>query len=91
MLIASWDTGVRSNELLRLTWNDIDFNAERYGTITVRAQNSKTERRRVIGMTPRLREGEIFMKGFGCVRHLVCGWQFLPDSGWFKANLCSRG
>ncbi|MBK6725419.1 MAG: tyrosine-type recombinase/integrase [Acidobacteria bacterium] len=56
MLITSWDTGIRCNELLRLTWNDIDFNAGRFGTITVVAQNSKTERRRVIGMTPRLRE-----------------------------------
>ena len=56
LLIASWDTAVRCNELLRLTWNDLDFNAGRFGTLTVLAKNSKTERRRVIGLTPRLRE-----------------------------------
>jgi integrase len=56
LLIGSWDTAVRRNQLLTLTWKDVDFTAGHYGTITVTVSNSKTESRREIGLTPRFRD-----------------------------------
>jgi integrase len=44
LLIASWDTAIRCNELLRLTWKDLDFNAGRYGTLTVLRTKCRTPR-----------------------------------------------
>jgi len=56
LLIASWDTAARRGELIGLTWRNVDFEAGHFGTITVTASKSKTERPRLIGMTPRLRQ-----------------------------------
>jgi integrase len=53
LVIAALDTGMRRGELLKLVWPDVDFTLD---LIRVRATNTKTERPRTIGMTPRVRE-----------------------------------
>ncbi|MDQ3472422.1 MAG: site-specific integrase [Acidobacteriota bacterium] len=52
LILTAVDTGMRKGELFKLQWTDIDFVAN---LIVVRATNTKTERRREIGMTPRVR------------------------------------
>lgn len=51
ILICGLDTGMRSGEILKLQWSDIDFGNS---LITVRAFNTKTMRERTVGITPRL-------------------------------------
>lgn len=52
LIILAVDTAMRSGEIFKLTWPDIDLERD---IITIRASNSKTERRRTIGMTPRVK------------------------------------
>ncbi len=52
LVITALDTGMRRGELLKLVWPDVDFALD---LIRVRATNTKTERPRTIGMTPRVR------------------------------------
>lgn len=52
LVVTAVDTGIRKGELFKLQWTDIDFVAN---LIVIRATNTKTERRREIGMTPRVR------------------------------------
>jgi integrase len=51
IFICALDTAMRPEEIFKLIWRDIDFHTK---TITVIAQNSKTEKERIIGMTDRL-------------------------------------
>lgn len=51
-LIAALDTAMRSGELMKLRWSDVCFAS---GLLTVRAENSKTNRARIVAITPRLR------------------------------------
>jgi integrase len=51
ILIVALDTGMRRGEILKLVWEDIDFENQ---IITVRAFNTKTMRTRYLAMTPRL-------------------------------------
>ncbi len=51
-LIAALDTAMRSGELMNLRWSDVCFAS---GLLTVRAENSKTNRARIVAITPRLR------------------------------------
>ncbi|MGA9771046.1 MAG: site-specific integrase [Blastocatellia bacterium] len=51
ILIMALDTGMRRGEILTLTWRDIDFESK---VIAIRAFNTKTQRERMIGMTPRI-------------------------------------
>jgi integrase len=51
-LIAALDTAMRSGELMKLRWSDVCFAS---GLLMVRAENSKTNRARVVAITPRLR------------------------------------
>ena len=53
ILVAAFDTGMRLNELLTLTWPQIDF---KEGLIQIDAFHTKTMRPRVVGMTDRLRK-----------------------------------
>lgn len=53
LLICAVDTGMRRGELFKLAWPDIDLTAN---LIRVRATNTKTEKPRTVGMTPRLRQ-----------------------------------
>ena len=53
LFICAVDTGMRRGELFKLAWSDVDFAAK---LIRVRATNTKTERARTIGMTPRVAE-----------------------------------
>ena len=52
LLIAALDTAARFGELTKLKWSEVCFQS---GIITVKAENSKTNRPRVVAMTPRLR------------------------------------
>lgn len=54
-LIALLDTGCRRGELLKLVWDDVDFDA---GVLHIRAFNTKTQRERAVPMSTRLR-GEL--------------------------------
>lgn len=46
------DTAMRRGELFKLKWSDVDFDE---GTITILATNAKTEKERLVGMTPRVK------------------------------------
>lgn len=52
-LIIALDTAMRKGEIFSLTWGDIDFITD---TITIQFFNSKTQKSRKVGMTPRVRE-----------------------------------
>lgn len=51
IIICALDTGMRRGEILKLKWSDVDFINS---TITVRAFNTKTMRKREVVMTERL-------------------------------------
>jgi integrase len=51
IIICALDTGMRSGEILKLRWTDIDF---ANNLIKVQAFNTKTMRERQVGMTERL-------------------------------------
>jgi integrase len=53
IIIAAIDTACRRGELFKLKWSDVDFDNR---IITIRAMNSKTARKRTIGITPRLHD-----------------------------------
>jgi integrase len=53
ILICALDTAMRPEEIYKLIWSDIDFEK---GVIKIRAENTKTETERIIGMTFRLKE-----------------------------------
>lgn len=53
ILICALDTAMRPEEMYKMIWRDIDFKKE---IITIRAENTKTETERIIGLTPRLKE-----------------------------------
>jgi len=51
IIICAIDTGMRKGEILKLCWQDVDFEA---GKLTIIAFNTKTAREREIGLTMRL-------------------------------------
>ncbi|MEO8648915.1 MAG: site-specific integrase [Acidobacteriota bacterium] len=51
IIMMAVDTAMRQGEIMKLTWADIDFAS---GLITVQYFNSKTQKTRRIGMTPRV-------------------------------------
>jgi len=53
IIIAALDTACRRGELFKLRWRDINIPTR---TITILAENSKTSRPRVVGITPRLND-----------------------------------
>jgi integrase len=59
LIITALDTGMRRGELLKLVWPDVDFGLD---LIRVRATNTKTERPRTVGMTPRVREALLALR-----------------------------
>ena len=87
LLIGSWDTAVRRSELLRLRWRDVDFEAGHFGTITVIAANSKTERARTIGMTPRFRDSlmGLWVRSDKHPDSLVFGYRSNPKTAFLSA------
>jgi integrase len=52
IIICALDSGMRQGEILKLKWEDIDFDA---GLITVRAFNTKTMKERTVAITTRLK------------------------------------
>ncbi len=53
ILICALDTAMRPEEIYKLIWSDIDFTN---GIIIIRAENTKTETERIVGITPRLND-----------------------------------
>ncbi len=53
ILICALDTAMRPEEIYKLNWSDIDFVK---GIIIIRAENTKTETERIVGITPRLKD-----------------------------------
>ena len=53
ILICALDTAMRPEEIYKLMWSDIDFIN---GIIIIRAENTKTETERIVGITPRLND-----------------------------------
>lgn len=53
LIIAALDSACRRGELFKLRWRDINFATH---TITILAENCKTARPRVVGITPRLND-----------------------------------
>lgn len=51
IIICGLDTGMRSGEMFKLRWRDVDFTARR---ITIIAFNTKTAQARIVPMTKRL-------------------------------------
>jgi integrase len=51
LLIALLDTGARKGEMLKMRWRDVDLEQR---TITIRAQNTKTLKERIVCITERL-------------------------------------
>jgi integrase len=70
--------GLRSAEIERLDWNNIDFDS---GLIEVTAQNSKTAQRRLVTMQPNLREWLLpLRKHKGNVTPANCFRQFFEQA-----------
>jgi integrase len=59
LIIAALDTGCRRGELLALQWADVSLAK---GELTIRAENAKTKRRRVLPISPRLRGVLVLMQ-----------------------------
>ncbi len=53
ILICALDTAMRPEEIFKLLWGDVDFDK---GVIVIRAENTKIEVERIVGITPRLRD-----------------------------------
>jgi integrase len=53
LVVLALDTGCRQNELLKLTWREVDFETN---TIRLLAFNTKTSRERFVGITVRAKE-----------------------------------
>lgn len=53
IIILALDTAMRKGEILSLTWNDIDLENNQ---ITIRAENTKAQKKRVVGITPRVKK-----------------------------------
>ena len=87
LLIASWDTAARRGELLSLTWKNVDFEAGHFGTITVIASKCKTEKMRVIGMTPRLNTAlrELWEQSAKNLNDSVFGYKSNPKTAFMSA------
>ena len=52
IIITAVDTAMRQGELMKLAWSDIDFQTD---TVTIQSFNSKTQKTRKVGMTPRVK------------------------------------
>ena len=52
VLICALDTAMRPEEMYKLVWSDVHFDKD---IIVIRAENTKTETERIVGITPRLK------------------------------------
>lgn len=62
LIIAALDTAARRGELFKLRWCDVDLEED---VIYIRATNTKTERPRIIPISPRVKSELIAMRGQG--------------------------
>ena len=69
LIICAPDTGMRRGEILTLVWDDVDYEA---GLIHIKAFNTKTERERWVGMTPRLKNVLLLLSEQAAVKSDDC-------------------
>jgi integrase len=86
-ILTALDTGCRRGELFKLRWKDVDFATS---TIIIIAENSKTARPRIVGMTPRLFEelSNLWNKPSTSEDGLVFGLTDNIKNGW--KSLCEE-
>ena len=79
------DTACRRGELFKLIWNDVDLENS---IITIGAMNSKTARKRTVGITPRLKEEleSLWRDGTTQLEDLVFGLTCTIKTAW--KSLC---
>lgn len=84
LIITALDTAMRKGELLKLTWNSVDF---LNGTITILAMNSKTSKERRVGMTKRVAEEltNLWEQSPGDLGALVFGITDTVKTSWASA------
>lgn len=80
-LIAALDTACRRGELFKLQWSDVDLENN---IITIKAINSKTARKRTIGITPRFQEElkKLWQAGNKKTDELVFGLTCTIKTAW---------
>jgi len=85
LIIAALDTACRRGELFKMRWADVDLVGR---TLTIRAENSKTARPRIIGMTPRLYEEltKLWVRSSRDENALVFGLSYTIKTAW--GSLC---
>ncbi len=90
IVICALDTAMRSGEMFKMRWSDIDFIN---GEISIPQTNTKTERSRIVGITPRLRAGLERLCGiFLQKKHSSgCSASAIPSSGPGKLRVGKRG
>lgn len=86
LIIVAVDTAMRRGELFKLRWNDVDLET---GKITVRAENAKTERTRVVGITQRMKAEltQLWHRSPQSQDELVFGIVSTIKNGW--KSLCN--
>ncbi len=87
LIIVAVDTGMRRGELFKLRWSDVDLTE---GHITVRAENAKTERMRVVGITQRMNDEltRLWNRSPQTQDELVFGIVSTIKNGW--KSLCQK-
>ena len=85
IIIAALDTACRRGELFKLRWSDVDLKNR---IITIKAINSKTARKRTIGITSRLQEEleKLWEGGTKNLDELVFGITYTIKTAW--KSLC---
>ena len=84
LFIAALDTGARRGELFKLRWREVDLSGR---AITILAENSKTERPRIIGMTQRLHDelSRLWQTSAHDNEQLVFGVRSTIKTAWLTA------
>jgi integrase len=85
-IICGLDTGMRSGEMFKLVWRDVDLKAREIHLI---AMNTKTAQARTVGMTPRLHAelSELWSKSLKDLDVLVFGIAGMKK-GWL--GICKK-
>ncbi len=85
LIVVAVDTGARRGELFKLRWRDVDL---RQRVITIQASNSKTEKKRIVGLTTRAKSElqSLWNESAQCDDDLVFGIVSTIKTSW--KSLC---
>ena len=85
ILICALDTGMRRGEMMKMRWEDIDFEAR---LILIHSFNTKTQRQRLVAMTERLQQAleSLWSISAKNPETLVFGIKTSPKSAFNKAK-----